>query len=400
MTQKRKQVTVNVMNQYWKGALSFVAVFIVIAGFGAVSTVSAATFRAGSEYTLAGNATVADNLYTAARDLVVVGEVQKDLLAAGASVVVQGKVGADAAIAGGSVDVRGPVVGDVRLVGGQLSLEGQVGGDFVAAGGTVVVKPNTRIEGDTVIFGDRVVLDGTFARGVTVRARSIEVRGTIKGPFDASAGESLAIYDTAHIEKGLTYTASNEAVISEHASVQGTTTFNKSESVAARGVGPAFVSVFGILGFLGFLSLTLCTALLALVFPRFCHTIVSRAIGDSKKTIAVGFLVSIALPILIIALLVTIIGFVLSLLTGLALIVLIVMGKLLTGVLAGALLAQWRTKEIKVTWTWALLGSVVVYLISLIPILGWFVAIMLFFAVAGSLSLLVYENWWRNRRQA
>ncbi len=378
------------------GAFYILALLLAVSA----SSVSAATFRAGSDYTLAGNATVADNLYTAARELVVGGEVQKDLVAAGASVILTGRVGADANIAGGTVDIRGPVVGDARLAGGQLSLDGQVGGDFVAAGGTVNIHPNTRIEGDTVIFGDRVVLDGTFARGVTVRARSIEVRGTIKGPFDVAAGESLTIYDTAHIEQGLTYSARNEATISERASVQGTTTFNKREPAAARGIGPAFVSVFGILGFVGFLSMALGTALLAYIFPRFCQRIVTRVIDDSKKTVAVGFLVSIALPVLIIALLITIIGFVFSLLTGLIFIVLIIMGKLLTGVLAGALLSQWRTKEIKVTWGWALLGSVVVYLLGLIPILGWFVAIMLFFAVAGSLSLLVYENWWRTRRQA
>ena len=226
------------MKQYI--AVLALGVFVVATS----ATVSAATFRAGSEYTLSGNTAVNDNLYTAARNLDITGEVQKDLLAAGASVVVQGKVGGDAALAGGTVDIRGPVTGDARVAGGQLTLDGQVGGDFVAAGGTVIVKPSAHVEGDTVIFGDHVVLDGTFARGVTVRARSIEVRGTINGTFDVAAGESLAIYDTAHINQGLTYSAHNEAVISQHASIQGTTTFNKRESAAARGIGPAFVSVF------------------------------------------------------------------------------------------------------------------------------------------------------------
>ncbi len=375
-----------------------VAVLVSIFALVAATTVSAATFRAGSEYTLSDNAVVNDNLYTAARDLVVAGEVQKDLLATGASVVVQGKVGGDVALAGGTVEMRGPVGGDARIAGGQLSLDGQVGGDFVAAGGNIVVKPSARIEGDTVIFGDHVVLDGTFARGVTVRARSIEVRGTIKGPFDVAAGESLAIHDTAHIEQGLTYSARNEAVISEHASIQGTTTFNKREPAAARGIGPAFMSVFGIIGFVSFVSMAVCTALLAYVFPSLCRRIVARTTTDSAKTVATGFLVSIAVPLIIIALLLTIIGFFFAVLAGLMFIVLIVLGKMLIGVLAGALLAQWRTKETKVTWGWALLGSVVVYLLGLVPILGWFVSIMLFFAVVGSLSLLLYEIWWGGRK--
>lgn len=379
----------------------YCAVFILcVLIFAVVGTVSAATFRAESEYTLEGNASVTDNLYTVARDLNIAGEVQKDLLAAGTAVIVRGKVGADAAVVGGAVDILGPVVGDVRIAGGQISLDGQVGGDFVAAGGTVEIKPNARVAGDTVIFGDRVVLNGTFTKGVTVRARSIEVRGKIMGPFDVAVGESLVIHDTAQIAQGLTYSARNPAIISERAAVTGSTTFNKRESDMARGIGPAFVSIFGILGFLGFVSVALCTVLLAHFFPRFCQLVVNRSLTESKKAVAAGFIVSLVFPILIVLLLITIVGFVLSFFAGLVFIVLIVLGKLLTGVLAGVLLSQWRTKETTVTWKWTLLGTIVVYLLGFIPILGWFIAIMLFFAVIGSVWLLVYERWWQTRHLA
>jgi cytoskeletal protein CcmA (bactofilin family) len=308
---------------------------------------------------------------------------------------VAGTIGSDAMLAGGTVDVRGPIAGDLRVAGGEVYVTGEIGGDF--AGGTVQVRPEASIKGDTVIFGDRVILDGTFEHGVTVRARSVEVHGTVKGPFNATVGESLAIYDNAHLDGGLTYTAQSKANISEKASIQGAPIFNQSKKNSEKGAGAIAASVFSLFGFIGFLNLVVGTTLLAYFFPRFSKQVVDRVLTDSKKTIATGFIVSIILPVGAILFFLTIVGFVFGALFGLGFLVLLALGKALIGVLAGALLAQWRTKEVKVTWSWALWGAVVVYLVGIIPFIGWFVDIILFFAVAGALSHMVYEGWWKKR---
>lgn len=382
------------MNRFTKRILLIFGLVTVAA---VATGASAATFRAGSEYTLANNSAVADNLYTAARDLTVAGNVEKDLLAAGASVVVQGRIGADAAVAGGTVDIRGPITGDARVAGGTVIVDGQIGGDLIVAGGTVMIRPSVRVAGDTVIFADHVVLDGTFERGVTIHARTIEVRGNVKGVFDGAVGESMVVHDTARLEKDVIYSARKPATISQGATLLGTTTFNQRENQQdARDV---FLSVFGILGFIGFVSVLVSTALLAHFFPRFSKEIAVRAIESSKKSIAAGFVVSLALPVVTVLLLITIVGFALALIAGLSFVLLLIVGKLLSGIIAGALLSQWKTKELKVTWVWALLGALAAQLISIVPILGWFVMIMLFFVAAGALSTLLYEKWWLVRRE-
>lgn len=398
MTESRKRATVVHMNTYLKQILIVCAIFLSAFGLFGVSRASAATFRAASDYSLASNASVRDNLYTAGRTLLINGEVQKDLAAAGASMTITGPVGADAMLAGGTVDVRGPITGDLRVVGGEVYIHGKIGGDFVAAGGSVQTLPEVSVEGDTVIFGDHVILDGTFAHGVTVRARSVEVRGNVKGPLNVTVAESLAMQDTARLAGGLTYTAKNQATISQGAFIQGTPVFHQSKRNAEKGVGAVATSVFGLLGLIGFLNLVVGTTLLAYLFPRFSKQVVDRVLLDSKKTIATGFIVSLVLPVGTVLFFLTIIGYVFGAVFGLSFLVLLALSKALIGVLAGALLAQWRTKEVKVTWNWALWGAIAVYLIGLVPFIGWFVDIMLFFAVAGALSLVAYGSWWKGRK--
>lgn len=346
----------------------------------------AAVLRAGNEYEHPGDTTLDDDLYVAARDVTIAGTTTGDILTAGASVTLRGDVGADIAAAGGTVHVEGTVGGDARLVGGEVYVEGTVTEDLLVFGGTIALSEDATVEGDVLIFGDYVVLEGTVRGSVEVRARVVELRGTIEGETTVHARESLTIQDGSSLAGSLNYRAPREAFITDQAQVNGQVSFTQTERDQPT------AGEMTVVGFvLRFLMVFVAAALLLLLIPSWAHAGTNVARERTGTMLAWGFAAIVLTPIAGVLLLVTVLGFfpgvaVLALYTaGLAL------AQAMVPIFAALLLSQWFTKEATISYPYIALGALVLCLIGLVPVLGPLVLILLFVLMFGTLAVRLYE---------
>ena len=356
------------------------------------SSAQAAEFHAGERYSLPPGETVSQNLYAAAGDVIVAGNVDGDLVAAGREVLLQGTVSQDALVAAGRINIVGRVLGDVRTAGGEILVSGPVGGDLIVAGRRVQVFSSTVVEGDAAVAGGQLFFGGTLRRSLTATGGSVTINGEITGPVRVRAG-SLTIGANTVLSNGLTYWSETEARIDPSARINGPVVFHQTagrESIS-RMVRSLWIALV-IAAFLGlFVAVVLAFALLR--SPS--QILVRHTVGEFGYDFLIGFLVFILAPVLLGALAFTVVGLPLSLLGAFVYLAFGVVAMIFAGMVFGSLAFGRSAGAIApASWKTVLLGFVVLFLIGLIPVIGTLVYAVFALAVFGSL----FHMLWRRTR--
>ncbi|WP_436927831.1 polymer-forming cytoskeletal protein [Halosimplex amylolyticum] len=324
--------------------------------------------------------------------------VSGDLTVVTGDVLVRGTVTGDVTAVAGSVEVAdgGEVDGDVTSASGSVTVAGTVDGDATAASGSVDVTGDGLVAGSASAGGGSV----TVAEGATVEADAnagggdVEVAGTVDG--DVASGQSVVLESTATVGGDVTY---HETVDREGGATVGGTITEKSSTgwhvgdvEVGVGLGEAFDGVFSpLLGlYWTLLSLLIGTGLLAL-FPQFSAELVETAVDNPARTGAAGLAALFAVPVLLIAVTLTIVGIPLALAGG-ALFWLAVWAALVYG---QYLVGRYALNAADVDNRWAALvaGVVGVEAIGWIPYLGDLVTFVVLLLGLGAGALVVAARW-------
>ena len=258
----------------------------------------------GSDYFGAGgmlNLTepVDGDAFLAAGQIATAGEVEGDLVAAGGEVSIGGNVGDDLYAAGGEVQVDAIVSGNARI-----------------AGGDVALGPATMVTGALSITGGRVVFEGATKGYLQASGASVRINGSVHGDAEVRA-ENLEIGPDTRIGGKLIVRGPNKPTIPEGAQVLGGVEFQQADAgrffhdkdfgddlrSAAHGIG-SFLWIVGV-----FLAGTLFTWLL----PGYSARAADFIGREPLKSMGLGFVVLVCVPVLIVVLLITIIGIPLAL---------------------------------------------------------------------------------------
>jgi len=324
------------------------------------------------------------DLYAAARSVDIQAVVKGDVVAAGERVTVSGAVTDDVIAAGRTVTVSGPVGDDVRLAGETVTVSRSVAGHAVIAGSEVFLESGSEITDWAWVAGGRVTIAGNVGGELKVAAGEFTLTGTIDG--DAYVvGERIHIEDGAVINGNLTWRGNDEPVISDGAVIRG-------EVIAGPPIeeaeGPGF-------GFRVYIALTLLIAagVLYTVLRSACEACVMRVQSRPGWSLLLGLVVFATTPVLIMILFVSgigaLLGVVLLLTYGLALIL-----GLLTGIVAAARLGlKWlrRDEEPSLGLVWAAIAGVALLLAIAGP-LAAVINTFLMFVGLGALAQNAYER--------
>jgi hypothetical protein len=377
---------------------SVVAAFVAVVVFVEAGTLHAASLYVAESVALNASDTIEGNAYVAAKEAGIFTTTPGDLLAVGGTMLVGGPILHDLFTLAGEVDVRAPIGGDLRVMAAVVSLNEVVSGESFIVGGEVRIGNVASLKGDTTIFADRVVIDGVVGGRLSITARSVEVHGTLMGTNTISVSESLMLSDSAQISGSLAYSAPRTLMLSEDATVAGPITFtqyapaNKSAQYGARAFAEAFTAAH-------FIGMLITTILAVWLFPHACQRTVRYVLIRGPRALGVGALVLVLGAVMILALLVTVLGMYTGILLLAAALVYVLVAKLVAGMIAGALLAQWVRKEPIVTPLYSALGVVAVWSIDYVPVVGAVTNILLLCAGAGSIAIGVYTLWWRTRQK-
>ncbi|WP_459191936.1 bactofilin family protein [Halosimplex sp. J119] len=304
-------------------------------------------------------------------------ETVSEVNAVGGAVIVRGTVTGDVNGFAGEVLITGTVEGDVSVAAGTLRIAGDVGGDVSAGAGSVVVE-----EGGTV--------GGNFDAG----AGDVRIDGTIEG--DARIGaDRILLGESAVIAGSLTY---DGRLGGNYDAVAGEITRDRMAGPSAFDDFQPFASwLFALYAFVANLLLG---ALLLALFPAFSDSVAEQAMTDPLRTGLVGLGVLIGVPVLLVVIALTIVGIPLTV-AGAVVFALVVWTGLVYGrfALGAWLLSLADSREsfggVHRRWVALVFGLALGGGLSLVPILGGLVDLVILLLGLGALSVRLY----RRRRQ-
>ena len=311
---------------------------------------------------------------------------QSNAQAGGTVVVEEGETVDDLQAVGGTVVVRGTVTGDVSAAGGDVRIEesGQVGGNLEGGAGSITIAGTVDGDVEAGAGSVRVTETGTVGGTFTVGAGTVVIDGTLEDDAEIGA-ETIRLGETASIAGDLRYDGDLEGNTD---AVAGDIEEDPSIGVD---VGPT-IQPFASWLFTAYavaVNLVLGAILLAL-FPRFSERVADRVATGPLRSGLIGLGVLVGVPVLLIALAITVVGIPLSLIGAL------VFGLLLwIGVIYGRFaVAAWALSLAGLgnRWLALVVGLVVGALLSRVPIVGGVIDLLVLLLGLGAIARALYGH--------
>src|SRR5882672_10607817 len=331
---------------------------------------------------------VASDLYAFGGGVDVQADVEGDLVAGGGRVVNAKRVQGNLIVAAGSVEIGGAVMRNVRAAGGAVTISGRVARNVNAGGGTVVVTPEAVIEGRARLVGGEVRMAGTVAKKLYAAGAVVVIGGEVQEDVELVAQE-IEVLPTARIKGNLTYWSPRDARISPKAKIQGAITHNLPELPRALArTGAALITVAGLI---------VTGIALFLLFPGFTR-MASQTVGsDPVKSLGLGALLCVTVPVLAILTMFTILGIPLGLILFLAYLASLLVGFLVAAFFLGDVFARAffprarHSKLVRVLCLVVALG--IMALINQLPYVGGPLMAVAVLIGLGAMSLHIWRHW-------
>lgn len=367
------------LSKRFLGLLSLPLVAILL-GFLMVKPANATKFVM-TDYTLAQDETIAEDLYVTNSNTEINGFVQGDLIVSAATIKVTGTITGDVLLFGSDVTFSGNTFGNIFAFGNNVSIQGVVKGNVFAFG--AMNNINSDIEKDLYLFSMNATVDGT----VNDDARLFIAEGSIKSIIQ---GDLLITGDNYLLQEekvaGEIYTTSK---INDIAKEQGVDleadTDQKQTSVFENKL---FNALFA------FCSMSLVGYVLIAIAPIKTGKLMTKVIGSKKDILlsfAIGLGIAVLAPIGILLLTVSVVGAPLALFVSGVLLFLTVFGKLWVETAFGQeILTLLKVKEYRPFKSLAI-GRFLTVCVGLIPIFGWVYSSLLSIIAMGAFARMKFE---------
>lgn len=330
---------------------------------------------------------VEKDIFTAGGNVDVDAEVKGDVFAAGGTVRLAGAVSDDVFLAGGRVNLTSAVGGDVHLGGGLITVTGDVGDSLIAgggsvnldgtvagkvilAGGQIDIGHNAVIGGQALLTGGQVVHHGRINGNLKASGNRVTIMGTVAGDVEVSA-RRLILGPEAVVGGSILFKGPEAPEISAGAQVGGRIDHRRQMDFSVS--KPAVAGLAATAAVMPYFFTLIIGAAVLLLAPGYAQRLTARLRDQLLPSFGVGVLLVFGVPVLLLALIATIIGIPLAILGFSVYMVLLMMG-LPLGVLA--ISGRWsmrpgipvsRAKAVGI-YALTLLG---VFVIALVPFLGF-----------------------------
>lgn len=356
---------------------------------------------------LTGIADATQNLNTGGNIILQKDEIiSKDYFAGGETVTVAGTINGDAYIGAGKIIVNGTINGDLIAGGGEIIINGNVGQNIRVAGGNIIlsgkVGRNATILGGNANLTNSAGIAGSLVSGVGnlniyapvgkdiyLGADDVTIGNQIGGDVNAGVG-NLTLTSSATVAGNLNYMSEDPAKILPGASVSGQLIHNvppkKQPEISKKGA-VIFLGGFAVfLKTVSLISLAIIGVLVIRFFPKFSDETAKLTGANFWTNLVVGVLALFITSITFILLIITIIGAPLAFIMLFAFGVVIYISKIFVSIWLGRFLAEKLNQKWNL-YVAFLIGLISLTIITLIPIIGTLVAIIVLFAGLGALLI-------------
>ncbi|HEX9207796.1 MAG TPA: hypothetical protein VF851_06135 [Steroidobacteraceae bacterium] len=323
--------------------------------------------------------------------------VDGDAFLFGGHVNTASEVKGDVIAAGGEVSIGGGIGDDLYVAGGEVQVDAIVAGNARVAGGELTVGPATVVAGSLTLTGGRIRFEGNSHGLLQASGGSVSIDGSVNGDAEVNA-EDIEIGPQTRIAGKLIVHGAREPTVPEGAEIAGGVEFHKSDvgrhfqdREAARDLRTVAHGVGSLLWILGvFVAGTLFT----LALPGYSARAADWIGREPLRSLGLGFVILVCLPVLAVLLVLTIVGIPLALMIVTLYLLLLFLGWVTAALfVARKGLALVRSGQ-PATTGWRLLALLLAVLalwgLGRIPVLGGWVT---FGALLLGIGALVWQGW-------
>lgn len=334
-----------------------------------------------TDYTLAQDETISEDLYITNSTTEINGFVQGDLFIGASSAKVTGTVTGDLFLFGSDVTFSGNTFGNIYAFGNNVSIQGVVKGSVFTSG--TVVNINGDIEKDLNLVSMKATLDGTISDDARIAIAEGNIQSVIQGDLLISGSQYTLQEENI---TGDIYTASVVENIAEEQGVNLSNSDTKAQSSVFE--NKLFNALFA------FCSMSLVGYVLIAMAPIKTGKIMTKVIGSKKDLLlsfAIGLGILIVAPFLILILSISVVGAPLALFVSGILLFLTIFGKLWVETAFGQeVLTLFKVKDYRPFKSLAI-GRFLTVCIGLIPVFGWIYSCVLSIIAMGAFARMKFE---------
>ncbi|MEB8344838.1 polymer-forming cytoskeletal protein [Flavobacteriaceae bacterium KMM 6898] len=366
---------------------------IILLGVFLVSFATSAQFKSGENVSI--DQPQEDDVYLAGELISINQPIHGDVVASGGTIIITDSIKQDLIVAGGELTLKGYVADDVRAAGGKLYIDSEVGDDVVVAGGEIRISKNSVIHGNLVTYSGDLQLDGDVKGFLKVSAGKVSIFGNIGQDAKITGGEvyldgefygktqiiaeQLTIGINAKFNGEVTYWTEKGEVDFKNALINTTATYNEDLrrdedefsifNFTSLSIGLILFYLFSV-----FLILLLLNALFKNKFPPLLE-----ALERSKwNTLGYGLLYIFGLPLVILITIITLVGIPIGLFLLVAYLFSLLFGHIIAALFITYYINNRREKKWGF-WTIVFLAlgfALLLRLVTLIPIIGWIISVV------------------------
>jgi hypothetical protein len=371
-------------NNLRRGLLITVIVFLLTAIF----TVPVLAFdsRSGTNITIGSGETVNGDLYLTGTNVTIEGTVNGDVFILGQNININGLVNGGISVAGQTITVNGKVSTGARIAGQTIHIGGNIGRDLIAVGSDVMVDRAAVIGGDLNLACSTGIMNGHVAGNIRGSVNLLTIAGAVDGNVNITVS-SLNITSSANIRGNLTYTSRNTVTIQSGSVIGGTTSQIIPANHRGRGIWAGVAGLIGLRIF-GFLAIFIIGLVIIFLATRRIMQLATAVQRDPVQCLGWGALIFFATPVAAFIVMFTVIGIPLSILSLVIWGILLYLSQIPVALAIGWLiLLRGRETRSRGFLVGALaLGLFILYVVSLIPVVGW---IFWLFVILFGLGTLV-----------
>lgn len=334
-------------------------------------------FATGNDAVISG--TTNHSVYKAGPSVTITGTVNGDIFCAGQTVTIDAVVNGDVICAGQSVTVDGRVNGNVRVVGQTVNIGAQVEHNASLAAQDFSLQSNARIGSDLGVAGQTVTLDGIVGRDLRGASNTLALNNAVGRDVDAHV-QKLELGSAAKLGGNLTYTSPRVLQKSSGASIAGTVTYHKTQPSHP---GHRIAHLWVIRSLYVDTALLVFSMVLVALLPQLFGRLNKTASAKPWQPLLTGFAAMFLAPVLIIGLILTLVGAPLAVFVCMAWTLLLFLSAPVSAFYIGKLILRQEKRAPLIM----LLGSVVLGLVCLVPILGGIVTLAAMWFGSGALLL-------------
>lgn len=338
-----------------------------------------------------------DDLFVGAETVNIEGTVNGDVFVGAGSVKESGVVNGNLHIGGGNVTIGGRVLGNLYIGGGSVNLQSaKVGGSVISGSGILNIDAESSIGGSLISGCGTVNNQAPVGRNVFIGAGTIFLNSKVGGEVKVGGGK-IDIGPRTNIVKDLSYVIekADNFNLSPEATVGGEIRKTEQGTISNKKIKENIVKtsasvkiVWTIFSFLGALIVGF---ILIKLLPKPVLKISEQVKSSFFQNLGVGLLILVlAFPVLILVA-VTGVGLPLSGIAFAFLMTNLYFSKLAVGTGVGLIMSEklgWKKMSLYGKFA---VGLLVTYLAMKVPLIGWFLSLLVTFTGLGAL-MIFYRN--------